>query len=901
MATQTEAIAAFLKLKTHHDLYMLYNQNMEVQVNVGAMGGERYEGTYNNKKWFGWTDGDAIWKSFRIPVNANTPSPIFDFSRKMSFDLLKYTEGIGMTGWDFVNKTSKWVAFDFDAVSGHSEQHSKKLSDQDLDNVRDILTKIDWVTLRRSTSGKGLHMYVFLPDVPTETHTEHAALARSILGIIMAETGFDFQSKVDVCGGNMWVWHKKMLNTPGLEIIKQGSVFTKLPNNWREHIPVITGKAVKITPAFVNDDLISNFTQLTGQRTRITLDESHKQLMKWLNENNCKSWWDADNNMLVAHTYNLKEAHKALNFVGIFETISKGTESGSDHNCFMYPLKNGGWVIRRFSQGVAEASTWSQDSSGWTRCYYNVNPNLQIAAAACGGIEDAKGNFIFNNTKSAVEAAQMIGVTLQLPVYMNNREVKFKLTQDGRLSIEVEKESKDVAADMEGWLNNKDKFWSRIISIRKQQPYEPEIGNYDDQIRHLVTCSDENFGWVLNSDGMWRYEPLKHVETYLASLGARPKDIAGIVGSGVHKPWVIVNLPFKPEYPGNRQWNRNTAQLKFAPVAQDDLSFPTWNKILTHCGSSLDEAVKEDTWCKTSGILTGADYLTHWIASVIQSPHEPLPYLFFFGPQNSGKSIFHEAISTLITNGIENAGLALDNQGGFNAEIENAVICFVEEKNFNRNRIAYNRIKEWVTAQKIVVHRKGQTPYTVKNSTHWIQCANHREYCPIFPGDERITVVYVPEIPADNLIAKRDLLQLLIKEGPEFTTHLLRLELHKAKDRLAIPVITTRDKQDAIVANTDPLEEFIKQKCFNVPGKVVMYSVFYESFIRFCQEDLALDEQDLRSWTKIKVGKQLPRWAVKGRSTQHGSQFVVGNLSFKAKDPNEPEQKELLLNGEFVR
>ena len=59
--------------------------------------------------------------------------------------------------------------------------------------------EIPWVTVRKSTGGNGIHLYVFLPDVPTANHTEHAALARAVLGQMSALVGFDFKAKVDAC------------------------------------------------------------------------------------------------------------------------------------------------------------------------------------------------------------------------------------------------------------------------------------------------------------------------------------------------------------------------------------------------------------------------------------------------------------------------------------------------------------------------------------------------------------------------------------------------------------------------------------------------------------------------------------------------------------------------------
>ena len=48
---------------------------------------------------------------------------------------------------------------------------------------------------------------------------------------------------------------------------------------------------------------------------------------------------------------------------------------------------------------------------------------------------------------------------------------------------------------------------------------------------------------------------------------------------------------------------------------------------------------------------TGVNISLAWIAWIIRFPFSPLPYLFLYGPENSGKSIFHEAIALLMTKG----------------------------------------------------------------------------------------------------------------------------------------------------------------------------------------------------------------------------------------------------------
>jgi hypothetical protein len=69
----------------------------------------------------------------------------------------------------------------------------------------------------------------------------------------------------------------------------------------------------------------------------------------------------------------------------------------------------------------------------------------------------------------------------------------------------------------------------------------------------------------------------------------------------------------------------------------------------------------------------------------------------------------------------------------------------VEEKDISvAGAAAYNKIKDWVTSKMISIRKMRTDSYSQPNTTHWVQCANHREACPIFPGDTRITMASCP-------------------------------------------------------------------------------------------------------------------------------------------------------------
>ncbi len=1223
--TKTEAIKAFLTARSNPDLADLYTYDMEVQITVAKGKGERIEGDYKGRQWQAYTDGFQTWKPIRIPVNANTKPEYTD--NAMQYDLSDHAEGIGMTGWDWKNLTSKWVAFDFDAITGHSEKHSKKLSETELDQIRTAVSEVPYVALRKSTGGKGLHIYVHLEPTRTENHNEHAAVARAILSQLSGVAGFDFSTKVDICvpaetwtltaegprqvrdligksctlivdgrgyssegffrtrremvyeletkegykvqatgdhkflacydfgnsdhrygnqsidlhqellllkpgdkvylnnhqdvawegqgtyeegylcgllygdgtshknrdsgrlhffpddyglipfaqscfteeysvikkdsngmismnsvefsklkhmfgfdhtkkitssleeassdflcgfltgffdcdgdvskdsvrlgqsdlsrleaiqrtllrlgvgstinlekeagmslilgqecttqtkyrliicgsnietfnsrigfrhaakkqkaealfakrqerkwlvtvksvkpieikdvycvtvpgihhfdanglfskncGGNMWVWHRKLATTngEGLRLLKVATAKATVPANWRDYTKVVSGHRQKNLPKFIESqadthhDIEDTFNELTGQRLRQPIDSEHKTVMSWLTENYPSAvWWDAEHHMLVTHTALLKECHTALGLRGKFETNASGTEKGFDINVFGFPIARGGWSLRRYTLGVAEHAYWQQDGAGWTSCFFNREPTLNQAASLFEGIEDTDGSYWFSSGERAQEAANLLGANLDLPPWARQLKCQLKIHKSGRLVATLEK-----AADsphLANWLA-KGKKLSRMFSIRSNPTgCETEVLRLDDQVRHMVSEACDDCGWGIKADGDWNMEPLSHVKLFLASIGHNAGQMTNVLGASISQPWRLVNLPFREEYPGKRQWNRKAAQLRFKPsLNRDSLSYPTWTRILNHVGKNLDEAIKANEWCKQHGVLTGADWLKCWVASLFQEPLEPLPYIFLYGPQNSGKSIFHEALELLMSKGVCRADQALISGGGFNGELEGKVLCIIEEVDLKKNVQAYNRIKDWVTSKLLPIHRKMEQPYMTPNTTHYVQCANTHLYCPVFPGDTRITMILVDSLEPTELIPKKQILPMLETEAPDFLAEILSVELPPSGDRLNVPCITTEDKTTAEYANQTLLEVFCVEKCFFAPGHKAKFSEFADKFHEW------IDPNSVSQWSKIRIGKELPPKFVKARLPATG-EFWIGNISF---------------------
>lgn len=873
-----------LQAANNPDILQLYNPNMEVQVNVSPTGAEPVEGRRNT-----WTkDGQTFWH-IRVPKDAAGKPHWHDYELKWS--LTQCAEAVGMTGWDWVNKCSRWVAFDFDAITGHAP--GVGVTDEKLQQVREAAISIPWVQTRRSTRGGGLHMYVFFDEegVPTENHTLHQGLARCVLSRMSQEAGFNFASAIDACGGNMWVWHRDA--TPaneGLSLVHESTQLlsaSDLPSNWKDHVEVVTRRRTKIRIKGIPDAEDDDFDTMASSRNIIPLDDTHKDIITMLSdEASCTTVWVPEYNLLQTHTVGfakLKEDHPDL-FVGFFETNSAGDHL-AEPNCFAFPMPDGGWKVYRFTKGHKEHESWIQDGRGYTSAYFNCRPDLESASLSMGAAEIDKG-FQFESLHQAAKAAKALGADLsEVEGWFNDgRETELQhIKATGRLKIKIEKRKGDAKPGL-GWVD-KSKYWEKIFKVEcnPREMKNAEYPEFDNIFRAMVTPGGEHAGWSVwdPSQKDWDMQPAGNVKMILQADGYVKNEAEQIMGSVLKKRWRLVNMPFQPEFPGNRQWNFNSPQLRYPPaiLADDEVpKHPHWDKILDHIGNELDEVLADNMWAIRYGIKTGRQYLQLWVASMVREPFEPLPYLFLYGPENSGKSILHEAIGKLITGGICRADKPLTTTGEHNGELANAVLAIVEETNLNgrSGERALGRMKDWVTADRITIRRMRTDTYLQLNTLHFIQASNDRDHCLIMHGDTRITMLYVASLDFDDEIPKGVLKKALENEAPHFMRTLMDLEIPPAQGRLRIPVIATREKEQLEQLNMNPLLRFIGENTFQINGAKIPFQEFYTKFQH------ALPEEEKGYWTNKKVSVKLPRIHPSGRAGGEGETFI-GNISWDSK------------------
>jgi hypothetical protein len=869
MPTVFQAIRHHLNaIKATHngpDLLEHWSEDMETQVNVSPGKGIPVEG---KRSTYSDPTGIDEWHHIRVPKNANTIPEFRDY--ELRFMLEEHYEGIGCTGWNWKKRVSRRVGFDFDSITGHAPGIG--VSDDDLEKVKEKASALPYVEARRSTGGNGLHLYVTLDDIPAANHCEHAAVARAVLAKMSTDAEFDFRVSVDAVGGNLWIAHRK--STPenrGLALLKASTQVITAADvpNWRDHNDVVSKRRSRVRVSGVAESDQDPFDTLTSSRTCTPLDEAHKKHLELLAKSGYTTIWVPDHHLLQTHTAALEWLMEKINIIGFFKTNSPGKDKGSP-NCFLFPMTNGAWKVFRFSMGIQEAETWEQDGQGWTTCYFNRAPSLHVAARAMGGKEDEGGKYIFDTAKPAVQSAEALGVKLRLPAYVETREAHLKSTKDGRLlvSIKKSKEDKDPGMSEAGWLEKKD-FWTQIFRTSTDLSAKDfSLTDFDEIFRALSTPEGKRWAWALRQKCLtWDFVPKDDVKSGLLGLDYTRTEAEAIIGrEGTLASWQVVNLPFQPEYPGNRQWNLGAPQYRYQAAELDDDEaphHPHWNLILRHVGRDLDSPIAALKWAQDCGIRNGADYLRAWIACMLREPFQPLPYLFLYGEkQNSGKSMLYESIELLMTRGADSAKYALTNQSGFNGELANLVLASIEETDISKSPGAYNRLKDWVTNPVLTIRRMRTDAYSQANTLHFIHTSNDPAECPIMDGDTRITAAYVHPLAPGEEIPKPILKDRLRDEAPHFMRTLMDMQLPPIMGRLRLPVIESVSKRVVQDMNKSPLEVFIEEECFEVTGEMVLFSEFHDRFFQWLAksgESIGFYKSEKGYGSNQRLARLLPR------------------------------------------
>lgn len=390
----------------------------------------------------------------------------------------------------------------------------------------------------------------------------------------------------------------------------------------------------------------------------------------------------------------------------------------------------------------------------------------------------------------------------------------------------------------------------RLVVAEQARKVTSEAAPPDD-VAVFVRNEDGGKGaWkVRDQNGGWTWVGRTDVELVLQNAGRDP--LSG-VSLALQAPFTIALQPFKPRILPGRSWNESNARFAVSPEAGPH---PTWDQLFRVVGRGLDSDVLASSWARDNGVATGADYLLLWVASMLQDPLSRRAYLFLYSrEQGTGKSLFFESAKLLIGSAVVKANNALQNDRGFNGELRNAVLAYTEEVNLGsgggRNAI-YNRIKDWSLSDTMTIEAKGSTCFEVPNVVSWGQAANDPSYCPVFEGDDRITIYQVLPPLDEERIPKEVMRERLRQEAPAFLATLLAMEVPAPVGRYVVPPLSTEAKRQQARASRDDLSVWLDAN----PGWVTLTD---DALVDGFRDYLAQRDLGKQFWPPQRILRALP-------------------------------------------
>jgi hypothetical protein len=739
------------------DRILVEYPNIELQANVRTD-----RGVPNGK---GRLDGDVKFWNDHYPKDAKD-CPKWNKPPTWRYPLDEYVQEVGTTG--FSRSGNQQWGYDLDAVFGHG----KGLSDHRLKQIQAAVEPLDYVEIRRSTRGKGIHLYI-RGKIDLANHTEHAAVGRALLGKLCLGAGLDFAHDVDVCGGNMWfVSRRATAENQGFELLKPATrtlSTEEIPANWRDHLDVVNRKRARV--ALSNDD------QAAELATTTVADQTHKRILAELQQTGYALLYVPDYACWHCHTKALEIVHKKLGLKGYYETVSDGSDPATP-NCYIFLRPDGMLYVVRFNCHT-EHSSWARTENGDAACLYNRPVDLKTACTIVSGVWTGAG-CTCHTLAQAAQLAALFG--FDLPQLQNERPITFKHMDSHTICAETAQIKGETIL---GWGLG----FRKLVVTFDVEPNPEDEHDYDVVGRHVVTVEKENAGWLMRTDDKeWIFDAkdtvIDRVCDYFDIPSRQRSNVAGRIAS---RPYRLVSEPYQPEFLPDRQWNKFGAQLAVAPTYGG--IHPHYDRILRHVGAGLDKVVKENAWCQQWGITTGYQFLLLWCALLVRRPKQHLPMLYLYSyERDNGKSAFYKALGLLFAKGFV-AGVSLLNER-FNKMMAGAVLVYLDEEKISPEQ--GQKVKVYIDADNIPLRMMRTDAFMFPNVSHWIATYNFDDGVPVEDGDERVIMLEVPVLYDEDKIPWREvMLPALESERSDFLGTLMTTNLPTSNFRLYLPILET--------------------------------------------------------------------------------------------------------------
>jgi len=316
----------------------------------------------------------------------------------------------------------------------------------------------------------------------------------------------------------------------------------------------------------------------------------------------------------------------------------------------------------------------------------------------------------------------------------------------------------------------------------------------------------------------------------------------------------------------------------------------------------------------------GLKYFIDWISYIFNNPHsKSQKALILFGNEGTGKGILSTFVLAKLFNGYfeDINSSALDTP--FNDFLTNNIITVFQETKYNKDH--EDRLKNWVTEEKIYINTANGKKGTQKNYSNLIMTSNNSRPAKI--GDRR-TVYFYSRVLGGDKLKSAEIGSILVKNIPNellnFAKYLKYLNIEFDTINKGYDSQIKRDVLNSCKSIEErfldemfsylSFDDFIKSLCFDnnykneileikeINGtKYIIYNFFLECYNKFLKEQSYKGNTSSNrfSWflTKLNISKENKKQVIKTRNIAKKTAYYI-NLDLIDNMYKDNERKEVL-------
>ncbi len=190
------------------------------------------------------------------------------------------------------------------------------------------------------------------------------------------------------------------------------------------------------------------------------------------------------------------------------------------------------------------------------------------------------------------------------------------------------------------------------------------------------------------------------------------------------------------------------------------------------------------------------NYILDWMAQIIQFPEKKEDKaLVLRGKQGTGKGIMVQVFGQLIGDAFIQLTTAEPLITRFNGSLANRLLVYADEVTWGGNRVEGNRLKTFISEDKINIEFKNKDVITMNNYARLLISSNHDWVVPVEGSDRRYVVIDVAEYKKEDREYFGAIKNEMENGGREALMHLLLNRDISKRDWSVIPKTSGRMEQ----------------------------------------------------------------------------------------------------------